>query len=71
MSISSKSIHASNLTRVSIDMNKIENVSTYFKNLDGFFQSILKMNRQMDIKFSILSSATSEDKAYQTGYYCF
>ncbi len=66
-----QSIHASNLTRVSIDMNKIENTSTYFKNLDGFFQSVIKMNRQMDIKFSILSSATSEDKAYQTGYYCF
>ena len=54
-----------------LDMNKIENRSTYFKNLDGFFQSVIKMNRQMDIKFSILSSATSENKAYQTGYYCF
>ncbi len=66
-----KSIHASNLTRVSVDMNKIENRAAYFKDLDGFFQNVINMNRQLDIKFSILSSATSEDKAYQTGYYCF
>jgi hypothetical protein len=66
-----KSIHAKNVTRVSINMNKIEDRSTYFKSLDRFFLNIKKMKRQMDIKFSILSSATSENKVYQTGYYCF
>ena len=66
-----KSIHAKNVTRVSISMNKIEDRSDYFKSLDRFFLNIAKMKRQMDIKFSILSSATSENKAYQTGYFCF
>ena len=66
-----KSIHAENVTRVSISMNKIEDRSTYFKSLDRFFLNIKKMKRQMDIKFSILSSATSENKVYQTGYFCF
>ena len=66
-----KSIHAINLTRVSIDMNKIETGATYLNNIGGFFQRIKKMNRQVDIKFSIVSNATSENKVYQTGYYCF
>ena len=66
-----KSIHAKNVTRVSINMNKIEDRLTYFNSLDRFFQNVKKMKRQMDIKFSILSSATSENKVYQTGYFCF
>lgn len=66
-----KSIHAKNVTRVSINMNKIENRLAYFKSLDRFFQNVKTMKRQMDIKFSILSSATSENKVYQTGYFCF
>lgn len=66
-----KSIHASDVTRVSIDMNKIENKSDYFNNLDGFFNNVKSMSRQMDIRFSIVSSATGDDKVYQTGYYCF
>jgi len=66
-----KSIHANNLTRVSIDMNKIETGATYLNNIDGFFQRVKKMNRQVAITFSILSSATSDTKTYQTGYYCF
>ena len=66
-----KSIHAKNVTRVSINMNKIEDRLTYFKSLDSFFLNVKKMKRQMDIKFSILSSATSENKVYQTGHFCF
>ncbi len=66
-----KSIHTINLTRVSIDMNKIETGVTYLNNIGGFFQRVKKMNRQVDIKFSIISSATGENKVYQTGYYCF
>ena len=66
-----KSIHSPDIIRVSIGMNKIESGSDYLDNLETFFQRIKKMNRQMDITFSIVSSATTEDKVYQTGYYVF
>ncbi len=66
-----RSIHASELTRVSIDRNTIENTTDYFNGLNSFIQNVKKMNRQMDIKFSIVSTASGEDKVYQTGYYCF
>jgi len=66
-----QSIHAVNLTRVSIDMNKIETGVTYLNDFGRFFQRIKKMNKQVDIKFSIISCATSENKVYQTGYFCF
>lgn len=66
-----RSVHSSDLTRVSINMNRIEDNSNYFNNLGGFFQSLKTNGNQIDIKFSVRSTAVSGDKAYQTGYYCF
>lgn len=65
------SIHTSDIIRVSINSNKIESGSDYLENLGSMFQMVERMNRQMNITFSIVSSATSEDKVYQTGYYVF
>lgn len=64
-----ESIYTSDVTRVSTDLNQIETGEEYFKNISSFFERIKSMNLQMDITFSIVSSATSEDKVYQTGYY--
>ncbi len=66
-----KSIHAKDLARVSIDKNTIQSLSNYVPEMEGVFQKLKGMGRQMDIRFSILSSAVDETKAYQTGYYCF
>lgn len=65
-----KSIQANDLTKVAIDRNKIQTKSVYFAEIEGFFNQIKQANRQMDIKFSILSTATGDNKIYQTGYYC-
>ena len=65
-----KSIQAEHLTKVAIDRNLIQPTSQYYQEIEGFFNQIKQANRQMDIKFSILSSAIGEDKIYQTGYYC-
>jgi hypothetical protein len=64
-----KSIHASEITRVSVPMNQIESGDDYWKTMGSFFEQIQKMKYQMNIRFSIVSSATSTDKVYQTGYY--
>lgn len=64
-----KSIQADDLTKVAIDRNTIQNKSEYFSEIEGFFNQIEQSNRQMNIKFSLLSSATGNDKVYQTGYY--
>jgi len=66
-----KSIHNSNILRITIDANKIENGSPYLNNLGNFLQQVKKMNRQVAIRFSIISTAIGADKAYQTEYYCF
>jgi len=66
-----ESVHAKDLTRVSISRNKIQSYADYFPEMKGFFQQIKKSGRQMDIKFAIVSSANEGDKTYQTGYYCF
>ena len=65
------SIHAPDITRVSINSNKIESGAAYLESVESLFQSVKKMNRQMNITFSIVSSATTENKVYQTGYYVF
>jgi len=65
------SIHTSDILRISINSNKIETGSDYLDNLESSFQMVKQMNRQMNITFSIISSATTEDKVYQTGYYAF
>lgn len=65
------SIHASNITRISVDLNKIEFGEDYLKNLTKLFQQIQKMNIDIDIKFSIVSSATTKNKVHQTGYYVY
>ena len=64
-----KSIQANNLTRVSIDRNTIQEKSKYFEEIEAFFNQIKQLNRQMNIKFSILTTATGNNKVYQTGYY--
>jgi ketosteroid isomerase-like protein len=64
-----KSIQAIDLTRVSIDRNTIQTKSAYFAEIEGFFKQIQQSKREMNIRFSILTSATGNDKAYQTGYY--
>jgi hypothetical protein len=65
------SVHSPNITRISVDSNKIESGEDYLKSLDKLFQQIKQMNIDIDITFSIISSATSKDKVYQTGYYVF
>jgi len=66
-----ESIHAKDLTRVSISRNKIQSYADYFPEMKGFFQQIKKSGRQIDIRFAIVSTANEGDKTYQTGYYCF
>ena len=66
-----KSLQANDLTRVSIDRNTIQAKSKYFESIEAFFNQFKQANRQMDIRFSILSTATGENKVYQTGYYGF
>jgi ketosteroid isomerase-like protein len=65
-----KSLQANDLTRVSIDRNTIQTKTKYFEEIEGFFKHFMKMDRQLDIKFSILSTAIGENKVFQTGYYC-
>lgn len=65
------SIHAPDITRVSINSNKIESGSDYLDNLGSMFQMVKRMNKEMSIMFSIISSATTKNKVYQTGYYIF
>ena len=65
------SIHTSDITRVSINSNKIVSGSAYLESIETLFQRVKKMNREMNITFSIISSATTENKVYQTGYYIF
>lgn len=64
-----KALQAKDLTKVAIDRNSIQPTEVYFKEIEGFFNQFKQMNRQMDIKFSILSTALGTDKVYQTGYY--
>lgn len=64
-----KSIQANDLTKVAIDRNTIQTKAQYFGEIEGFFKQIEQSKRQMDISFSILSTATGKDKIYQTGYY--
>lgn len=64
-----ESIHSPEITRVSLDMNKINSGEAYLKEMGGFFQQIKQVNYQMQITFSIVSSATTENTVYQTGYY--
>ncbi len=65
-----KSLQATDLTRVSIDRNTIQTKSNYLGEIEGFFKQFEQLNRQLDITFSILSTATGDTKVYQTGYYC-
>jgi hypothetical protein len=65
-----KSLQANDLTKVSIDRKIIQPKSVYFTEIEGFFNQFKQVNRQMDIKFSISSTATGDGKVYQTGYYC-
>ena len=62
-------IYSPEVTRVSMDLNKIESGASYFESIGSFFESITNMGFQMNIDFSILASATSENKVYQTGFY--
>ena len=64
-----ESLYTSDLTRVSIDLNKIETPEAYFKSIHSFFEIIKTKSMEMDISFSIITTATSEKKVYQTGYY--
>lgn len=64
-----KSIHTKDITRVSPKLNQIQTGEPYLKTLNAFFEQIKSLSYQMNIRFSILTSATSEDKVYQTGYY--
>lgn len=64
-----KSLQANDLTKVSIDRNTIQTKAVYFAEIEAFFNQFKQMNRQMDVKFSILSTATGDGKIYQTGYY--
>lgn len=64
-----ESIHSPDITRVSIDLNQIESGAPYLKNVGSFFERIKSLNYQMRITFSIVSSATTENRVYQTGYY--
>jgi hypothetical protein len=64
-----KSLQANELTKVAIDRNTIQTKSAYFAEIEGFFNQFKQLKRQLDIKFSILSSASGDGKIYQTGYY--
>lgn len=64
-----QSIHANEITRVSVPMNTVESGEDYWKTMSAFFNQIKTMNYQMNIRFSIATSATSKDKVYQTGYF--
>ena len=63
------SLYSPEVTRISIDLNKIESGAEYFENINSFFESIKNMKLQMNITFSIVSSATTKNIVYQTGYY--
>ena len=65
-----KSLQSTDLTKVSIGRNTIQSKAQYFQEIEGFFNQIKQSKRQMDIAFSITSSAIGEKKVYQTGYYC-
>lgn len=63
------SIQDPKMTRVSIDKNSVETSDSYFKSLTNFFDTMKSAGYQMNIEFSIISTAVSKDKVYQTGYY--
>lgn len=64
-----KSLQALDITRVSIDRNSIKSKDEYFKEMEAFFNQIKGSKRAMDIRFAILSTATGNNRVYQTGYY--
>ena len=64
-----KSIHTADITHVGIHLNQIESGESYLNKLGAFFKQIKDLGYQMNITFSIISSATSEHQVYQTGYY--
>lgn len=64
-----KALQAKELIKVSIDRNTIQPTSVYLQEIAGFFNRFKQMNRQLDIKFSILSTAFGTGSVYQTGYY--
>lgn len=66
-----QSVHAKDLTRVSISRNRLQSYDDYFPEIKGFFQQVKDRGRQIDIRFAIVSTANEGDKTYQTGYYCF
>ena len=63
------SIQDPNMTRVSIDKNSVRTAEFYFENLKKFFNNMKTAGYKMNIEFSIISTAVSEDKVYQRGYY--
>lgn len=65
------SVHSSKITRVSVDLHKIESGQEYLKSLGKLFNQIKQMNIDIDIKFSVVTSATSANRVYQEGYYVF
>ncbi len=64
-----KSIHTSNITKVSPKMNQIQSGEEYLATLKAFFDQIKGLKYDMKIRFSIISSATSSNKVFQKGYY--
>ena len=63
------SIQDPNMTRVSIDKNAVRTAESYFENLKKFFNNMKVAGYKMNIEYSIISTAVSEDKVYQRGYY--
>ncbi|MAD96535.1 MAG: hypothetical protein CMB99_04325 [Flavobacteriaceae bacterium] len=63
------SIQDPEMTRVSIDRNVVRKAEDYFASLRQFFDNMKSTGSKMNIEFSILSTAISEGKVYQRGYY--
>ncbi|WP_136465753.1 hypothetical protein [Flagellimonas onchidii] len=66
-----KSIHSSDIVRITIDQNEIETGEAYIDHFGGFLEIVKERGSQVAIAFSISSTATNENEtvAYQTGYY--
>ena len=68
-----KSIHDSDIFRVTIDQNTVKTGQSYLNDFGGYLDQIKKNGGGLGIAFAVVTTAidSSGDLAYQTGYYEF
>ena len=68
-----KSLHTSDIVRITLDNNVVKSGQTYLDEFGGFLNQVGENGGQLGIAFALLTTAINdtEDLVYQTGYYEF